>query len=173
MDVKPGDVLFVWGDGLISDIIEWVTDGPAHVALFIDEHTVAEAQGGRSIGERPLSYYLENAERLEVWRDETLTDAERAEMIRYARTLYGSPYDYALIPLEFAHFELGVDIGWYHENRGRICSTYVCECAAHVGRKWANTPNPAPVDDMKGGKLARVYIWEGGKWQTNKRMESA
>lgn len=165
--IKPGDVLFVWGNGLIADTIEFITHGPSHVTLFIGEDLVCEAQGGRSIGERPLSFYTESA-RVEIWRDITLTDGERAEMVRYAKTLYGAPYDYALIPLELAHFELGFGLMWYHETKQRICSTYVNDVAAHIGRKWTQVTNPAPVDILNGGVLTKVYDWEDGRWVTNK-----
>lgn len=42
-EIKPGDVLFVWGKGLVEETIEWVTHGPSHCALFIDNKTLAEA----------------------------------------------------------------------------------------------------------------------------------
>jgi uncharacterized protein YycO len=161
---KPGDLLFVWGNGWIPDAIEFVTKGPSHVALFVDSDTVAESQGGRDIGEQSLSYYTSgDVERLEIWRDETLTDDERAEMVRYAKSMYGQPYDYALIPLEFAHFVAGVNIDWYHETNGHICSTYVCEVAEHVGHRWAYSKNPAPVDAQTRA-LTKLYVWEDGKW---------
>lgn len=167
-DIRPADVLFVWGRDFISDAIEFITDGPAHVALCVDNETIAEAQTGRLIGERPFSFYIETADRLEVWRDLTLTDADRAEMLRYASTLYGRPYDYALIPLELLHYVTGVDISFYHEGKARICSTFVYDVYSHVYRDVAapGVDNPAPADERNGGRLTKIYEWAGGgEWE--------
>lgn len=156
-EIKTGDVLVVYGTSLIDRGIELAEHGgPSHVALFLTPTELQEAQGGRTVGECDLSFYLNSNAKLEVWRDPTLADAERAEMIRFAHTLYGERYDYALIPLEFLHLECGLPLGWYHNKDSMICSVDVERIAEHVGRKWSKAPNPAPVDLVNGGMLIKV-----------------
>lgn len=153
-EIKQGDILFIWGNGPIEEAIEWVTKGPSHCALFLDEHTLAEAQGGRESGEALLADYLNTGDRLEVWRDETLTDEERKKIVDYAKDHFGIKYDYFAIFLELARFELNMPISYYHESKRRICSSFVNDCAKSVGRNWSNTPyTPAPIDLLRGGKL--------------------
>lgn len=157
MMLRPGDVLFVWANGWITDWIEAVTDGPSHAAMILDGETVCEAQGGKRVGERELAFYTEGEfERLEVWRDPTLTDADRGRMLQFAATLYGTSYDYLLIPLELAHFGLHLDLSWYQERGHLICSTYLSAIARSVGRSWSKVPNPAPIDLMKSGALVKL-----------------
>lgn len=155
MDIKPVELLFVWGSGLIDDTIEAVTHGPSHVAMFKDEITVIEAQAGRTVGEAALSFYLDRKCRIEVWTDPELTDEQRQSMIEYAKKLYGIPYDYILIPLEFLHFKALLPLDWYKENHHRICSSLIYNIADHAGRRWAYGPNCAPVDLMNFGTLQK------------------
>jgi len=156
--IQPADVLFVWGGGLIDDTIEIVTHGPSHVALFINESTLCEAQLGRSIGECPVSLYTSKDCRLEVWTDPTLTVDDRSAMVSYAKTLYGEHYDYLLIPLELLHFTVYEKLSWYRENKHRICSTYIDAVAQHVKHQLAKVANPAPVDLLNGGVLQRKGV---------------
>lgn len=155
MQIQPGDLLFVWGHGLIAGAIEHITHGPSHVALFIDENTICEAQGGRLVGEQDLSFYLDSGARLEVWSDPTLTDLERTRMVAYAKQMYGTHYDYWLILLEALHFETGMKIDWYKNNQHLICSLFGYIVAKRVGHIWSQDPNPAPVDLLNGGVLVK------------------
>lgn len=155
-EIKPGDVLFVWVNGPIEEAIEWVTHGPSHCALFIDHETVAEAQWGRTTGITPLFNYFLSHDRLEVWRDETLTENERTRIVEYAKAHFGIHYDYLAILAELVRFEVHIPINSFHEGKRRICSSYVNDCAKSIGRDWSNIPyTPAPVDLMKSGKLTR------------------
>lgn len=151
--IKPGDLLFVWGDSFIEKGIEWVTHGPSHCAMFIDENTLIEAQAGHPVGEIDLSFYLGKKCKLEVWEDHSLLGWERGKLIDQAQKSKGIPYDNLLIPLELLHFECGLDLHWYHENNRRICSTFIDEAAKQTGRKWSKVPNPSPVDLLQGGVL--------------------
>lgn len=157
MIIQPGDVLFVWGNSLIDKGIEIITHGPSHCAMFVNTTELEEAQRGRSIGEIDLSFYLGQNIRLEVWGDPTLTDGECAEMVTFAYTLYGKNYDNVLIPLELLHFECGLPLGWYHNDKGYICSGDVDTIARHENRLWSKVPNPAPVDLLNGGVLKFKY----------------
>lgn len=155
MNILPGDVLVQYGNVFFNKIIEQVTHGPSHVALFLTPTILEEAQAGRKAGEIDLSFFTDGNARLEVWGDPALTDAERAEMVSYAHQLYGTKYDYVLMPLELLHFELGLPLGWYHNTDALICSNDVDKIAQHVGRHWSQVPNPAPVDLITGGVLVK------------------
>jgi hypothetical protein len=158
MNILSGDLLFVWGHGIFDIAIDKVTHGASHVAMFLDENTLCEAQVFREIGEVKLDHYLKKADRLEVWTDETLTNEERDKMIEYAKSLYGNKYDYLLIPLELLHFEFDMNINWYKEHGHRICSTFCNDIAKHVNHIWTDQENPAPCDLMNYGKLKRKCI---------------
>jgi hypothetical protein len=165
MDIKPGDILFVWGTSFVDRGIELVTHGPSHVAMFVNENTVCEAQGGRTVGETALSFY--DSDTIEVWRDMTLTDDDRQSMLTFAKQLYGTPYDYALLPLAGLSAEFGISDAWYHENGRFICSTFVANVAEHVGRHWARGVNPVPVDLQTSGELTKIYTRDGASvWVT-------
>lgn len=160
---KSGDVLAVTGRDWIDKGIEWISHSKySHVAIFISEDKLFEAQGGRTLGECDLSYYLDSdsVARLEVWSDPTLTDSEREEIVKFAKSMNGIPYDHTVIPLEIAHFELGVKLDWY--KSGKLdCSEFVNACGEHVGKHWANVSHPAPCEDIEGGKLELMEVLKG------------
>lgn len=164
-EIKPGDVLFVWGNGFIDDAIEWVTHGPSHCALFLDNQTVAESLAGCATGASTISKYLsENDKRLEVWRDETISEENREKMVAYARKHFGIQYDYIAILVELARFEMDIPINSFHEGKRRICSTFVNDIARSVGHNWSAVPYPpAPVDLLISGKLTRKGALNIGK----------
>jgi hypothetical protein len=151
-------MFFLYGEpALLIAGIELVTHGPSHVAMFKEEQILIEANGGRLVGEVALQFYLDGHTRCEVWRDPSLTDDERQKMIEYAKTLYGIPYDYMLIPLELLHYETGIPIDWYKENHHLICSSAVYDIAAHVGLKWAASAVCAPEGLIDFGTLKKKF----------------
>lgn len=145
---KKGDLLFCYGNSWIDDAIQNITHGAAHVAVFVDENTLCEAQYGREIGEISLDYYMNNPDvtRLVVYSDQSLTDAERDDMMAYAKTLYGEHYDIELIPLELLHYVFKMNIEWYHEGNIKICSSFAWQLGKHEGKTWSHFLNPAPAD---------------------------
>jgi hypothetical protein len=164
VEILPGDVLFVWGDGFIDDAIEFVSRGPSHCALFLDGQTVAEAQAGKVSGPTSLSEYLFTNNRLEVWTDITLTNEERAKIVTDAKNHFGIHYDYLAILVELVRFEGHVPINSFHEGKRRICSSYVNDRAKTVNHNWLGTPTiPAPIDLLNGGKLTKKGVLANGK----------
>ncbi len=157
MIILPGDVLFIYGNSFVDRGIELVTRGPSHCAIFKEESIVIEANGGRTVGETASSFYLDGITRCEVWSDPTLTDVQRKQMIEYAKTLYGTPYDYVLIPLEMMHYDIGLPIDWYKENHHLICSSLVYDVAAHIGLKWASSKVCAPEGLLDFGVLKKKF----------------
>ena len=161
--IQAGDVLFVWGDGWIEKGIEFITHGACHVAVFVSENKLYEAQGGRALGECDLSFYLENPKikRLEVWTDPTWTDEERTKVPDVAEQFKGIAYDYPVILAEIPHFEFGMNIDWYN-NHGKLdCSEFAEAFAEKFGKHWSKLIHPAPVDEEKGGVLVRKLVLKG------------
>jgi len=162
LNILPGDVLFVWGNGLFGEAIEFVTHGPSHCALFLDAETLAEAQADRKTGEVLLSNYLDREVHLEVYRDETLTDEERDKITCFARAHFGLKYDYFAILAELARFELNIPINRFREGKRRICSSFVNDCATAVNRNWSIVScAPAPIDLLLSGRLTRQGSLKG------------
>jgi hypothetical protein len=157
LEILPGDVLFVWGNDLIGETIELITHGPSHCALFIDSKTVAECQWDKKSGPTNITDYLsDQGNRLEVWRDDTLTDRERTIIVDWAKQHFGIEYDYLAVLAELVRFELHVPINSFHERKKRICSSYVNDCVKAAGKDWAHVSYaPAPVDLITSGKLKR------------------
>jgi hypothetical protein len=158
--IEAGDLLFVWSDGWIGEEIEHITHGSSHVAVFVSEDKLYEAQGGRTLGECDLSFYLNNEEisRLEVWTDPTWTDGERSKVPDVAKKYEGTEYNYEVIGLEFAHFELGLNIDWYSSKGKLDCSEYAKVMGLEFGKVWSKEVHPAPVDLMNGGGLVKKLV---------------
>lgn len=153
MEILPGDILFVWGVSPTEKVIEFVTHGPSHCALFLDSETLAEAAPGRKIGKALLSDYVKSGDRLEVWSDDTLTPKDREKIVSFAKSLFGTSYDYLAILAELLRFEAALPINSFHEGKKRICSSYVYDCGKSIGKEWSNIKTPAPVDLLEGGIL--------------------
>lgn len=161
MQPKTGDILFVWGNGLIDKAIEFVTEGPSHCAMYINDKMLIEAQGGTKI--RIVDEDSYKGCKTEVWCDPTLTETEASKMLDFAQSNLGKGYDYFLILLELVHFELDEQISWYNEHCNFICSTYVNKAAEAANKEWTKVKNPAPVDLIKGGKLKKKMGDGGGR----------
>jgi hypothetical protein len=128
--MKPGDLIFVRGKpNLIDDTIKVFesieTHQPpaacyTHVAIFMGNGMIAEAQGGRRTGTAPLSQYDGNYDVVTM----NLTDEERGKVVMEAERQFGKEYDWFEIGVLGVEILTGVDIP-YHERNARICTTYV------------------------------------------------
>lgn len=150
--LKPGDLIFVQGHLLhiVDDIIKLgehiETHQPfatcySHVAIFMGNGQVAEAQFGRKTGYTPLSAYEGN---YDIGRVD-LTNEQREKIVQSAIAEFGKRYDYDLI------FGLGFDIltgaALSHDDANRkICSTYVNDVFKACGIRLVNTDTPTPED---------------------------
>jgi hypothetical protein len=156
-EILPGDLLFVGGRGILKRLIEWITHSQYfHVAIFINDHEVIEAQGGRKSGKTPLSYYLNSKDKLIIYRDKTLTNSERKKIVSYAINHQGIEYNYISILAELVRYELGVSLDDYDEGKKRICSSFVNECGFAGGRVWSLQKVPSPQDLITSKKLTRI-----------------
>jgi hypothetical protein len=129
--LKPGDLIFVKGHlkYLADDAIklaETIETGMSfvkcytHVAIYIGDGTVAEAQAGKKSGPAPLSCYEGNYDCGLV----NLTDEQRQAVVEEAKRQYGRSYDWIL------DAEIGVEaLTGVHLPRvdygARQCATYV------------------------------------------------
>lgn len=159
-EILKGDILFLFGKGFIKSSIEFITHGAYHTAIFIDSETLMESQSGRKSGTSPLSNYLNSGDKLEIWRDTTLTDQEREQIAKYALLHAGEEYDYTAIFEELLRYELHVNIDHYNEGNRRICSSFVNDCGNSVGKEWSKQHIPSPADLMYGNVLKKIGILE-------------
>lgn len=156
-EILPGDILFVFGKGIIKSLIEWITHSKYyHCAIFLDQETIAEFQGFRKSGISPLQSYFDKGDRLTVYRDKTLTETEREKIATYALHQSGRDYGYKAIFEELIRYEFGVNIDSYNEGNKRICSSFIRDCGMSVGRLWTLVKIPSPQDLIIGKKLKRI-----------------
>jgi uncharacterized protein YycO len=156
-EILPGDILFCSGKGIIKSLIEWITHSKYyHTALFLDQETIAEFQGFRKSGISPIQEYLNKGDKLVIYRDKTLIDSEREQIVKYALHQSGKDYDYKAIFEELIRYEFGVNIDSYKEGNKRICSSFIRDCGMSVKRLWTLVSVPSPQDLIAGKKLKRI-----------------
>jgi cell wall-associated NlpC family hydrolase len=156
-EIKQGDLLFLSGKGIIETIIQWVTRSKFyHVAVFINDHELIEAQGGEKTSIVPLSKYLNSKDNLYVYRDVTLTDYERYKIANYALSHQGIEYNYMSILAELLRYEMHILIENYNEGNKRICSSFVNDCFKSIGKKLSEQKVPSPQDIVEGKVLTRI-----------------
>jgi uncharacterized protein YycO len=156
-EILQGDILFLSGKGIIKSLIEWITHSKYyHCAIFINEHEVIEAQGGRKSGKTPLSYYLNSKDKLVIYRDKTLSDFERNKIVSYAINHQGIEYNYIDILAELARYEIGISLNDYDEGKKRICSSFVNDCFKSIGKSLSKQRVPSPQDLIEGKHLSKV-----------------
>jgi hypothetical protein len=153
-EIKQGDILFVSGNGIIKKLIQWITRSKFyHCAIFIDQNTLVEAQGGEKTSIVPLSKYLNSKDKLYIYRDISLSDFERYKIANYALNHLGMDYDYIAILAEIARYELGLSLKYYDEGNKRICSSFVSDCYLSIGKKLTEEKVPSPQDLVSGKVL--------------------
>jgi hypothetical protein len=163
-EIKQGDILFVSGNGIIKKLIQWITRSKFyHCAIFIDQNTLVEAQGGEKTSIVPLSKYLNSKDKLYIYRDISLSDFERYKIANYALNHLGMDYDYIAILAEIARYELGLSLKYYDEGNKRICSSFVSDCYLSIGKKLTEEKVPSP-QDLVSGKVLKFI----GKLDNNK-----
>jgi hypothetical protein len=117
MILKPGDLVFVWGTDFIPRVIEEITHGPSHVAIYIGNGKLVEAQGFTTVRIIDLSYYDSCVTK--VIRFEDLA-ADKGVLWLLDEEL-GHEYDYWDIFVLFVQCAFCITIPW-HEGKRIICS---------------------------------------------------
>jgi uncharacterized protein YycO len=108
MDLKPADLIFVRGDGLIDRIIESVTHSPySHVAGVVKPNELVEAQGGRRTGYAALDFYAGAAD---IYTCDIMTDEQRKMAVEFVIREVGTRYAYGEIAWEFVHYVFHLDL---------------------------------------------------------------
>lgn len=117
MILKPGDLVFVWGTGITSWAIEEITHGPSHVAIYIGNGKLIEAQGFTKVRIIDLSFY-----------DDCITKVIRFEDLAVDKGILwltneelGREYDYRDIFILFVQCVFRIKIPW-HEGKRVLCS---------------------------------------------------
>jgi cell wall-associated NlpC family hydrolase len=156
-EILPGDILFCSGKGIIKSLIEWITHSKYyHTAIFINDHDIIEAQGGRKSGKTDISYYLNTKDKLVIYRDKSLLDSERKKIVEYALAHQGIEYDYMAILAELFRYEMHISLDDYDEGKKRICSSFVNDCFKSIGKSLSKQKVPSPQDLILEKHLSRI-----------------
>jgi len=161
--LRPADVFLTRGRGFISAAIRFfsrhlgesrtvvnhvgivVVGGPVEQAIVIEalsrvrRHRLAARYGGK------------RGHLVAVYRPLTLSEAERATVVRKAEDYVGRKYGYLAIA---AHFLDWLLLGAYlfrrlaNQERYPICSWVVASAFAKVGRHFGVAPGAATPDDI-------------------------
>lgn len=90
--MRTGDIVFIRGTGIISNIIKWVDKGEfSHVVIALSETTCLTVEYNTRVKEIEFEY-----EDYEVV-DLGLTETERAQLKSMAKSAIGKRYDYGQI----------------------------------------------------------------------------
>ncbi|HRN61470.1 MAG TPA: hypothetical protein PLF73_03305 [Luteimonas sp.] len=98
--LRTGDILLMLGDGPLSDLIAWASDGPySHAAVVADGGDLIEAAAS-GVRRYPLARRIANQADyhfIDAWRmhdgcGEPLADADLADVLAKAESLLGIPY---------------------------------------------------------------------------------
>ena len=120
-DIKPADLILVRGTGWISGAIEDVEHSPySHVAGAINNFELIEAEGLEKTGYVLVRKYAGQAD---VFRCESLTTDQRANILHTAKWSVGQRYDYFLLVVEWIRYWFGVIVPYREPPNMRICST--------------------------------------------------
>jgi hypothetical protein len=137
--VKPGDLILVKANDLISDVIEDVSNSPySHTAGLVKDKVIIEAVGFKKIGYQSLDYYKGKAD---VYTCDSLTEKQRETILEVVISKVGGQYDYFLLVWEFIRYTFGFVLPYKEGKMIRICSTL-----------WADAYRKAGVDLCPGVK---------------------
>ncbi|TWT23339.1 hypothetical protein FQY83_01435 [Luteimonas marina] len=99
-DLRTGDILLMLGEGPLSDLIAWASDGPySHAAVVADGGDLIEAAAS-GVRRYPLAqriadqvnYHFIDAYRMHGANDGPLDAADLADVLAKAESLLGIPY---------------------------------------------------------------------------------
>lgn len=129
--MQQGDLIFVRGHltSVIDDAIKFgeslmskrsMTACYSHVAVFVGNDQVAEAQGGRKSGLAPLATYTGDY----AVGSMSMTPEQRQKFVTILRQEFGLPYDWKGILYLALHILFGYSKP-HIEHRSRYCSKFV------------------------------------------------
>jgi hypothetical protein len=123
MDIRQGDILFVYGEGLLDEAIEDITHGPSHCVVISSDNNqkVIEAQSFRQVGYQDLSFYLSS--NIRIYRLPN-TQANIDLGMQWLIRQLGRPYDYYDIFILFVRCMFKLKLPW-KEGKRILCSRLV------------------------------------------------
>lgn len=105
---RPADLVFVKGCGPLSTEIERISGSSySHVAGIVKPNELVEAQALRATGYQALDTY---AGEYDIYTCDSLTDDERAAIVKWAIGQIGTPYNYADIGWEYFHYQFHMNL---------------------------------------------------------------
>ncbi len=154
LQLQVADLIFIRGTRWLDFPVKLVTQSQyTHVAGYVGEHQLIEAQSFRNTGYLPSAAYAGAAD---VFRYPRLTSSQAARIVRFARHEVGSHYDYLLLGWEFFRLSLGIVLP-YMKNKRRICSTLWADAFTSAGIALCPTLRyPTPGDLTRSGLLRKV-----------------
>lgn len=151
--MKRGDLIFVRGDSWIDHEIESISHSPySHCAGFIGNNELVEAQGFRRTGFQSPSVYKGESD---IFTCDTLTDEQRAEIVKYVTAQVGGFYDYLLIGWEALRYIFHWMIPFAEPFHSRICSTLWSDAYRKVGVDLCPGIKLPTPGDLASSKLLR------------------
>lgn len=131
VELKLGDLILERGTGPISEAIEQISHSPySHVAGYVKDNELIEANGFRRIGYQVLDFYIG---RVDVFRCSGLTDGLRSQIVDYAKNEIGGHYDYFLLGWEYLRYVFHLILPYKEPTATRICSTLWSDAYRSVG----------------------------------------
>jgi cell wall-associated NlpC family hydrolase len=118
--MRPGDLIFVEGRGLVATLIKWVTKSKySHVAVYVGDGKVIEAQGFRRVGFQALSFYSGQYDIQPLPR--SVTHEGLCAGMHWLLLQRGRPYSYWDDFVILLRCLFGINLPW-HEGVSIICS---------------------------------------------------
>lgn len=146
--MRIGDIILVRDDEILGQLIDWAESGIySHVAIYIGDEKIIEAQGLKVVGITSLDTYP-----FYDVGSVDLSDEEREDLVRYALTQIGTRYDWLLIFLLFLRLKLHINVPYKKRSR-TICSTFVRDCFLHSGIKLTDIENCTPQEIANSPEL--------------------
>jgi uncharacterized protein YycO len=152
MELKPCDLILVRGkNNLISEAIEEITNSPySHVAGYIGNNTLVEAEGFEKTGQVPLSKYVD----YDVYRYEGLTKEQKFKILNYISSQIGGQYNYFMLVVEFMRYVFHVVLPYKEPYKSHICSMLWADAFKSTGINLCSNidtlfPSPADISNSK------------------------
>lgn len=153
-NLHPADLIFVRGTRWLDFPVKLVTQSQyTHVAGYVGDGLLIEAQGLRSTGHAPLSQYEDAAD---VFRVQRLTRDQTLRIVAHVTKEIGGEYDYLLLGWEAVRLVFGILLP-YVRNKRRICSTLWADAYKSAGVNLCpDVSYPTPSDLVRSPHLRKI-----------------
>lgn len=139
MKPQAGDIVFVRGNSLISKLIRLFDKGRfSHVAIFVSETHIIEAEYNTKVRIVPFSYKDYEIVHLNLAR------YEQSHIKRLARRFIGKQYDYVQIFRLLIELRFGLKLFSRNTPKQVVCSELVGYFLEELGKVDKGTANLAP-----------------------------